>query len=490
VTGVERRHIVPGLGLSRMITGLWQIADMERGGQSVDLDATARAMSAYVDAGFTTFDMADHYGSAEDVVGRFVQLNGSTGVELLTKWVPRPGRLTAADVRRAVQRSLSRMRLEQLPLLQFHAWSYADPSWLDALFWLDELRREGLIGHLGVTNFDTAHLRIALTSGIPIVTNQVCFSLLDQRAAGAMTRLCEEHGVRLLAFGSVAGGLLSERWLGVDEPAEMDTWSAMKYRRFVNEAGGWSALQRLLGVLQHHATRLGVSIANLACRWILDAPAVAGIIVGARLGRTGHIDDNVRLFSLALDEECRRDIREAIASLRAIPGDCGDEYRKPPFLTASGDLSHHLDAFPAPYDVIVRGNRTLALSGTVWEGLAGFSRAVREGNRIVVSGTTATHGTLAIGGADPVAQAHFVIDKLEGAIQSLGGCLEDVVRTRVYVRRTSDWEAVSRVHGERFRHVQPANTLVRADLIGDEYLVEMEAEAVLPDDGPLRSVSP
>jgi enamine deaminase RidA (YjgF/YER057c/UK114 family) len=243
-------------------------------------------------------------------------------------------------------------------------------------------------------------------------------------------------------------------------------------------------------VLQHHATRLGVSIANLACRWILDAPAVAGIIVGARLGRTGHIDDNVRLFSLALDEECRRDIREAIASLRAIPGDCGDEYRKPPFLTASGDLSHHLDAFPAPYDVIVRGNRTLALSGTVWEGLAGFSRAVREGNRIVVSGTTATHGTLAIGGADPVAQAHFVIDKLEGAIQSLGGCLEDVVRTRVYVRRTSDWEAVSRVHGERFRHVQPANTLVRADLIGDEYLVEMEAEAVLPDDGPLRSVSP
>jgi aryl-alcohol dehydrogenase-like predicted oxidoreductase/enamine deaminase RidA (YjgF/YER057c/UK114 family) len=476
---VERCELASGFSVSRVLTGLWQIADMERGGRTVDLDATAAAMQPYVEAGFTTFDMADHYGSAEDVVGRFVQRAGAPPVELLTKWVPRPGRVSRDDVRAAVQRSLTRMHRERLDLLQFHAWNYADPSWLDSLFWLDELRAEGLIRHLGLTNFDTAHLRVALASGIPVVSNQVCFSLLDQRAGGAMSELCLRHGLKLLAFGTVAGGLLSDRWLGRPDPGTLSTWSQMKYRRFVTEAGGWEALQRLLRVLQAHAGRLGVTIANLACRWILDQPAVGGIIVGARLGQGEHIRENLALFGFALDEECRRDIAGALATLRAIPGDCGDEYRKPPFLTASGDLSHHLESFPPPYEVTQRGMRTAALSGTVWEDLAGFSRAVRDGDRILVSGTTATHDRRVIGGADVVAQAHAVIDKLEGAVQSLGGRLEDVVRTRVYVRNLDDWEAVSRVHGERFRDVRPANTLLRADIIGEEYLVEMEAEAIV-----------
>jgi len=119
------------------------------------------------------------------------------------------------------------------------------------------------------------------------------------------------------------------------------------------------------------------------------------------------------------------------------------------------------------------------LSGTPWEEMAGFCRAVRRGERILVSGTTSTHRHRAIGGADAAAQLHFVIDKIEGALQSLGGRLEDVVRTRLYVRNLSDWEAVARVHGLRFRDILPANTLVQAQLVGDEYLVEMEAEAVV-----------
>jgi enamine deaminase RidA (YjgF/YER057c/UK114 family) len=96
-----------------------------------------------------------------------------------------------------------------------------------------------------------------------------------------------------------------------------------------------------------------------------------------------------------------------------------------------------------------------------------------------VSGTTATHGDRLIGGSDPEAQAHFCLDKLEGAIQSLGGRLEDVVRTRIYVHREDVAEAVSRAHGARMGEIQPANTLVRAGLIGEGYLVEMEAEAVV-----------
>ena len=80
------------------------------------------------------------------------------------------------------------------------------------------------------------------------------------------------------------------------------------------------------------------------------------------------------------------------------------------------------------------------------------------------------------------AQADFIIDKIEGALQSLGGSLENVVRVRIYIRDIEDWEAVSRVHGRRFGHIKPANTLVRADLVGDDYLVEMEAEAVQRSD--------
>jgi enamine deaminase RidA (YjgF/YER057c/UK114 family) len=96
-----------------------------------------------------------------------------------------------------------------------------------------------------------------------------------------------------------------------------------------------------------------------------------------------------------------------------------------------------------------------------------------------VSGTTAAHRDRLIGGTDPAAQTHFVIDKITGALQSLGARLEDVVRTRIYVQRVEDVEPIARVHGERFRDILPANTLVRADLVGDRYLVEIEAEAVV-----------
>jgi aryl-alcohol dehydrogenase-like predicted oxidoreductase/enamine deaminase RidA (YjgF/YER057c/UK114 family) len=476
---IERCQLSPTLEISRVLTGLWQVADMERDGRRVDLDAMAAAMEPYAAAGLTTFDMADHYGSAEEVVGRYHTRPGARNVELLTKWVPEPGPLTRDDVRTAVQRALDRMKLDRLPLLQFHAWQYAHPAWLDALWWLAELRDEGLVQNLGLTNFDTAHLRIALTSGIPIVSNQVCFSLLDQRAAGAMSALCLSHGVKLLAFGTVAGGLLSERWLEAPDPGSLDTWSQMKYRRFVEEAGGWTALQRLLGVLGGIAKRHDVSIANVACRYMMEQPAVGGIIIGARLGERAHVAETGRLFSFSLTAEDRAEIASVLTSLRTIPGDCGDEYRKPPFLTASGDLSHHLASFPAPFGTERRGERQLALSGTVWESLAGFARAVRVGDRILISGTTATHGTRVVGGSDPAAQLHAIVDKLEGALISLGGRLEDVVRTRVYVRDPAQWEPISRAHGERFGHIQPANTLVHAPPIGDEYLVEVDAEAVI-----------
>lgn len=124
------------------------------------------------------------------------------------------------------------------------------------------------------------------------------------------------------------------------------------------------------------------------------------------------------------------------------------------------------------------GKQTFS-SGTTWEEIAGYSRAVRIGDRILVSGTTATGPDGLVGGADPAVQARYALDKIEHAIKQLGGRLEDVVRTRVYVSDVAHWEPVARVHGERFGKIRPVNTLVEAKLVGAGYLVEIEAEAVI-----------
>ena len=122
-------------------------------------------------------------------------------------------------------------------------------------------------------------------------------------------------------------------------------------------------------------------------------------------------------------------------------------------------------------------------SGVAWEEKYGYSRAVRVGDHIYVAGTTASGPEGAVAPGDPAGQARFALDKIEKAIRDLGGSLGDVVRTRIFIARMADWEAVAEVHGERFGKIRPANTLVRADLVGGEFLVEIEAEAVVGSAG-------
>jgi aryl-alcohol dehydrogenase-like predicted oxidoreductase/enamine deaminase RidA (YjgF/YER057c/UK114 family) len=479
---VEKVRLSSGLEVTRVVTGLWQIADIEKDGKTLDPEKTAPFMTGYANAGLTTFDMADHYGSAEIIAGTFKKsVPAGRDCTMLTKWVPKPGPVTREMVRAAIQDRLTRLQTNQVSLLQFHAWNFSNPAWLDALFHLQELKEEGLIHSLGVTNFDTAHLRIAKSSGIDLVTNQVSYSLIDRRAGGQMAEYCASHGISILAYGTVLGGFLSKKWLGKPEPANSDlsNWSLMKYKRFIDVAGGWTKFQEVLKVLDGVAEEIGTSIALLASRYQLDQKAVGAVIVGARLGENAHFEESARLFDFSITTEQAKRTSEALNQLTPIPGDCGDEYRKPPYLTASGDLSHHLDQFPAPYSIVKEVGRVRAESGTPWESIAGYSRAVRVENRIMVSGTTATHGSKAIGVGDPSAQTHFIIDKIQGSIESLGGRLEDVVRTRIFVANLEHWEAVSRAHGARFAEIKPANTMVEARLIGDEYLVEIEAEAII-----------
>lgn len=476
------RTDLAGMSIPRVLTGLWQVADQEKDGRALDPGAGAEALLDYARAGFDAFDMADHYGSAELVMGE--ALRRSTGPDrplAFTKWCPEPGPMTADVVRAGVEERLRRLGVERVDLLQLHWWSFEHPAWLDALHELDGLRREGLIGAVGVTNFDAAHLHLALSDGVPVASNQVSFSLIDRRAAGALSALCAARGVRLLAYGTLCGGLLSERWLGRPRPEAVPDWSKMKYLRFVDAAGGWDALQAVLEAAGEVARRHGVSVANVATRWVLEHPAVAAAIVGARLGEAEHRADNLALFSFALDEEDRATLDAAFARTTPVPGDCGDEYRVPPFLTASGDLSHHLDALPSALAAVpdpVRPGRSRVFSGSEWEPVAGYCRAIRDGTRILVSGTTATHGRdRVVAPGDAGAQTTYVLDKVAAAVRALGGDPADILRTRMYLREAADVEAAARAHGRRFAASPPANTtFVVGDLVGD-FRVEIEAEA-------------
>ena len=483
IAAPDRFRLTGELEICRILNGLWQVADMERAGSELNPDEAAGHLAHYVDSGFDTFDMADHYGSAEIMASRLLQRRPDARV--FTKWCPPPGPMTSQIVRAGVQERLDRLSVDRVDLLQFHWWSFGHPAWLDALHELAALREDGLIGEIGVTNFDAAHLHLALADGVPIRTNQVVCSLLDRRFTGKLAKTCAQHGIHLLAYGTVCGGFMSERWLGQPEPAEIADWSKMKYRRFIEVAGGWDAYQAVLAAAVGIARKHGVSATNVAARWVLHHPHVAGVIIGVRPGMNDHREDNAKLFGFDLDQEDHRALSDAFAGTAPIPGDCGDEYRTPPFLTASGDLSHHLSSIPSAYSAERMRSRSevrLAMSGSKWEDLAGYCRARRIGDRILVSGTTATAGAdRIVAERDAGAQATYILDKIIGAVVALGGRPEDISRTRIYLTDIGDTEAVSAAHGRVFGELKPANTLIGISALAGDYLVEIEAEAIVTE---------
>jgi aryl-alcohol dehydrogenase-like predicted oxidoreductase len=332
----SKLQFTPDLRICRILNGMWQVSG---GHGSIEPKAAIANMFDYLKAGFTTWDLADHYGPAEDFIGEFrrqvVALHGVealSGLQAFTKWVPRPERMTRQIVEKNVALSLRRMDVETLDLLQFHWWEYRKANYLEALTHLSELRDEGKIRHLALTNFDTEHLKIITENGIRVVSNQVQFSLIDLRPEVQMVPFCREHDIQLLTYGTLCGGLLSEQYLGQPEPGyrALNTASLRKYKQMVDAWGGWGLFQELLGVLKQVANKHGVSIANVAVRYILDRPTVAGVIVGVRLGVTDHQEDNARVFGFTLDSEDHNRIQAVLdksQDLYRLIGDCGDEYR-------------------------------------------------------------------------------------------------------------------------------------------------------------------
>ena len=333
----SRIQLTSDLRICRILNGMWQVSGAHG---LIDPGTAVENMFDYLDSGFTTWDLADHYGPAEDFVGQFRRelaasrgVGALSGVQAFTKWVPRPGKVTRGLVDDSVAVSLRRMDVETLDLLQFHWWDYADNNYLDALTYLAQLQHEGKIRYLGLTNFDTEHLKRIVDHGIGVVSSQVQFSLIDRRPEVQMIQFCQEAGIQLLTYGTLCGGLLSDRYLGQPQPrgSAVDTASLSKYVWMVEAWGDWGLFQQLLVTLKGIGDKHRMSIANVAVRYILDRPAVAGVIVGARLGLTDHREENARVFHFALDGEDLDQIEAILRNSRdlyRLIGDCGDEYRR------------------------------------------------------------------------------------------------------------------------------------------------------------------
>jgi aryl-alcohol dehydrogenase-like predicted oxidoreductase len=148
-----------------------------------------------------------------------------------------------------------------------------------------------------------------------------------------MIPFCREHHITLLTYGTVCGGLMSEKYLGQPEPrgGALTTVSLEKYKMMIDSWGGWSLFQELLAVLKRIADKHKVSIANVGVRYILDRPAVAGVIIGTRLGIADHRADSARTFTFTLEAEDHTQIDTVLQKSRdlyRLIGDCGDEYRR------------------------------------------------------------------------------------------------------------------------------------------------------------------
>ena len=325
---MEKTILGNDLEICRILNGMWQVAG---GHGQIDSKLAIQEMQKYQELGFTTWDLADIYGPAESLIGDFNK-KGKYNFQAFTKFVPNPGPMSNSIVTYYIEESLKKMNLKCIDLLQFHWWDYHDSSYLDALQHLSKLQNEGKIKYLGLTNFDTKRIKIIIEKGFKIISNQVQFSILDQRPEKIMIPFFVKYGIQILSYGTLLGGFFSEKYLNVDEPtrADLSTASLQKYKNMIDMWGGWQLFQELLEVLSTISKKHDCSIANIATKFILDKPQVAGVIIGARLGISDHREDNSKVFKLKLDQDDLSLISSVTSKsndLFDVIGDCGDEYR-------------------------------------------------------------------------------------------------------------------------------------------------------------------
>ncbi len=324
---IDRFELAPGYSISRLIHGGWQFSDGHRlsGGELGD---AVDVLMASAEMGVTTFDCADIYTGVEEIYGRFLAkwkaTSAAVPIQIHTKFVPDYADLVSVDkryVERIIDRSLKRLGVERLDLVQYYWWRDDIPGLELTAVWLSELQAAGKIGYVATTNFDVARLERIADAGVEILTNQVQYSVLDRRPEHGLAAYCGDSGLRMLAFGTLAGGYVTDRWLGASAPTNHESRSLVKYRLIIDEFGGWDAYQALLSEMASVAAGHGVELSAVALRFALDQPGVAGVIAGST--RLGQMERNAAAFSFSLTAEDHARIRR---HLDAAPGPQGDVF--------------------------------------------------------------------------------------------------------------------------------------------------------------------
>ena len=327
----ERVELAPGYEIPRVIVGLWQLSAGHRAGETPDPEAVAAGLEPMVEAGLDTFDCADIYTGVEATLGRLIARFPRGRVRVHTKFVPDREVLPRIDrryVEAIIDRSLRRLRVERLDLVQFHWWDWEVPGYVDTAGWLDELRCAGKLRLLATTNFDAGHLRELFDAGIEVVSDQVQYSLLDRRPERALTSASDELGFAMLCYGTLAGGFLTDRWRRVAHPpSDWSNRSLEKYALIIEDAGGWRAFQQLLEGLRAIARARGVSIATIATRFVIERRGVAAAIVGAR--DSSRLPDLLDTLRVRLSARERATIERLLVDLPGPPGDIYGLERNP-----------------------------------------------------------------------------------------------------------------------------------------------------------------
>lgn len=296
-------ELAPGYRISRLIKGGWHLAG---GHGPVDRKQAIEDMAAFVEAGITAFDCADIYTGVEELIGDFRRAYPelASRIRVHTKCVPdydKLAQLKPQDLEQTIDRSRERLGMDALDLVQFHWWDTDVPGYVQAALELRRLQSIGKIRHIGLTNFNTQKVREIVEAGVPVLSHQIQFSLIDHRPELSMQAYCQANGIALLCYGSLAGGFISESWLGQLEPTgPFENRSHTKYKLIIEDFGGWGLFQTQLKTLKTVGERHRANLAQVAVAWVLHQKAVAAAIVGAT--STRHLQTNLAIPDIQLSQ--------------------------------------------------------------------------------------------------------------------------------------------------------------------------------------------
>lgn len=324
---VERFELAKDYTISRVINGCWQLSEGHSLKTNLDKQDIMKAFHMLVEKGFTTFDCADIYTGTEELLGEFSKQlkHGSTispnDIQIHTKYVPDINLLSDVDytyTEKIIDRSLIRQNRDVLDLVQFHWWDYNVPGFIETAGDLYRLKEKGKIRNIAVTNFDTKHLREIVDAGIPIVSCQNQYSVFDRRPEKELLDYCKSEGISLLCYGTLSGGLLSEKWIGKTS-IQPDTRSHVKYLQVIEETLGWDSYQELLLLLDKIAKKHSVNIAHVATKYILSQQGVGASIIGVR--NSSHVESNAHIFTFELERSDIEEINQFLDNYPILEGE-------------------------------------------------------------------------------------------------------------------------------------------------------------------------